>query len=73
MKNLIWCTLGKGDDKGNNVWFYNDHHRRFIDVGAFKFKLQEIGFEFEFFQEANGFAKYKEEDPVVLRMIAVKP
>lgn len=64
---------GKGEDKGSNVWFYNEHHRRFIDAAAFRYKLQEVGFDLVFFQEKNGFAKYKEEDPIVLRMIALKP
>ena len=62
----------KGEDKGNNVWFYNNHHRRFIDVNNFKNKLIENGFNIDFYKESNGFAKYKDEDPIVLRAIVRK-
>jgi ubiquinone/menaquinone biosynthesis C-methylase UbiE len=64
--------FGKGIDKGNNIWFYNNHHRRFIDAISFKNKLVEMGFEIKFFDENNGFAKHKDDDPVVLRAIVKK-
>lgn len=64
--------FGKGIDKGNNIWFYNNHHRRFIDALSFKNRLVEIGFEIVFFEENNGFAKFKDNDPVVLRAIVKK-
>lgn len=64
--------FGKGIDKGNNIWFYNDHHRRFIDALSFKNKLVEMGFEIKLFEENNGFAKHKDDDPVVLRAIVKK-
>jgi hypothetical protein len=64
---------GKGEDKGNNIWFYNGHHRRFIEADEFKEKLKKIGFEIIYFEEQNGFAKYKDSDPIVLRAIVKKP
>jgi len=63
---------GRGEDKGNNIWFYNNHHRRFIDANYFKNKLIKNGFAIEFYKESNGFAKYKDEDPIVLRAIVRK-
>ena len=63
---------GKGIYKGNNVWFYHNHHRRFIDAIKFKNKIEKIGFKIELFQESNGLAKYKNEDPIVMRLIAIK-
>ena len=64
---------GKGEDKGNNIWFYNGHHRRFIEADVFKEKLKTIGFEIIYFEEQKGFAKYKDSDPIVLRAIVKKP
>ena len=64
--------FSKGIDKGNNIWFYNNHHRRFIDALSFKNKLVEMGFEIKLFEENNGFAKHKDDDPVVLRAIVKK-
>lgn len=63
---------GKGIDKGNNIWFYNGHHRRFIEAEKFKEKLKSIGFEIVYFEEKKGFAKYKDKDPVVLRAMVKK-
>ena len=63
---------GKGINKGNNIWFYNSHHRRFIDANNFKEKLKKNGFKIVYFEEKNGFAKYKNEDPIVLRAIVKK-
>jgi len=63
---------GKGIYKGNNIWYYNDHHRRFIDAEKIKKKIENIGFSVEFYKESKGLAKYKSEDPVILRLIASK-
>ena len=64
--------FGKGIDKGNNIWFYNNHHRRFVNSQKLKDNLVEMGFKIEFFKEKNGFAKYKDNDPVLLRAIVRK-
>ncbi|MGB0868775.1 MAG: class I SAM-dependent methyltransferase [Flavobacteriales bacterium] len=62
----------KGIDKGNNIWFHDNHHRRFIEADVFKGKLLQLGFEILFFEEDNGFATYKTEDPIVLRCVVKK-
>jgi tellurite methyltransferase len=64
---------GMGQDMGSNVWFYNEHHRRFIDAGEFVKKLESFGFKIILSEEKNGFAKMGlDNDPVVLRVIARK-
>jgi SAM-dependent methyltransferase len=63
---------GLGEDRGGNVWYYNDHHRRFVDAGVFKKKLSLLGFEMVFYEEKNGFAIHGDEDPIVLRAIVRK-
>tara|TARA_B110000285_G_scaffold206038_1_gene244267 strand:+ start:13 stop:654 length:642 start_codon:yes stop_codon:yes gene_type:complete len=63
---------GKGEDKGNNIWFHNSHHRRFLEAESFKLKLENIGFKTELFIESNGFAIHNDEDPIVLRAIVKK-
>ena len=64
---------GTGVDKGNNIWFYNDHHRRFIVPEEFEQKVAELGFEIISSVEARGFAPHRSEDPFVHRLIAKKP
>ena len=64
---------GMGQDMGNNVWFYNEHHRRFIDAEEFLKKLKSFDFKIILSEEKNGFAKMGiDNDPVVLRVIARK-
>jgi len=61
---------GKGERKGNNVWFYNNHHRRFLVANDFKEKIKSKGFEIMYFEEKDGFAKSGDNNPIVLRLIA---
>ena len=64
---------GMGQDMGNNVWFYNEHHRRFIVAEEFVNKLKSFDFKIILSEEKNGFAKMGiDNDPVVLRVIARK-
>ncbi len=63
---------GKGEYKGDYIWFFNNHHRRFVDAKRLKKKIESIGFNIKYFLESNGLAKYKNEDPIVLRLIAQK-
>ena len=63
---------GVGVNRGDNIWYHNNHHRRFVEAEKFQSKLELMGFDILFFQEKNGFAKYKNEDPVVLRSIVRK-
>ena len=46
------------------------HYRRFIDLVILEEKLTGIGFEVIDAQESHGFAVFKEEDPLVIRIIA---
>lgn len=64
---------GKGKNLGNNVWFYNGHHRRFVDAEKFIDKLINYGFKTLFVQEKDGFAKMGDDNnPTVLRAILEK-
>jgi tellurite methyltransferase len=50
-----------------------DHYRRFIDAPAFRKALEAMGWEVTYFVESNGLAVFREEDPVVCRMVATRP
>lgn len=52
--------------------FVTDHYRRFIRLDEIVKELQEIGFDIDYQIEATGLAKYKDEDPSVIRVIASK-
>ncbi len=52
--------------------FVTDHYRRFIRLDEMVNELLEIGFSIDYKIEATGLAKYKNEDPSVIRVIASK-
>jgi ubiquinone/menaquinone biosynthesis C-methylase UbiE len=49
-----------------------DHYRRFIDTTSFRKKLFKLGFKELYFIESNGLALYKDENPVVARIVVEK-
>jgi SAM-dependent methyltransferase len=59
--------FGKGKNVSKNA-YVTDHYRRFIDPEEFKLKIQN-NFNIEYFEVSKGFAKYKLEDPEVMRII----
>ncbi len=64
-----FCGEGKEVEKDA---FVTDHYRRFIRLDEIVNELMEIGFSIEYKIESTGLAKYKNEDPSVIRIIAVK-
>ena len=48
------------------------HYRRFIILEEFKQRLNQIGFKITEAIESKGLAKFEEEDPVIVRVSAIK-
>ena len=63
---------GKGEPAGRNAFIYDNHFRRFIVNDEIKDALVNIGFEIVYNEESRGFAKYGNEDPLIIRIIARK-
>ncbi|WP_028547141.1 class I SAM-dependent methyltransferase [Paenibacillus taiwanensis] len=63
---------GLGKQVGKNSYYYNEHYRRFIVLDELVQKLQLIGFQISSMVEGNNYAVYKDENPVVIRVIAKK-
>lgn len=61
---------GKGTMVGNNA-FISDHYRRFLDPEILKKKLSKK-FDILFFKLGKNFAKFKNENPKVLRLCLKK-
>jgi len=62
---------GEGEPQGDNA-FVTDHYRRFIDSQAFMSKVMSLGYEVLYFIEKSGLSVYKEEDPVLMRIVLKK-
>lgn len=52
--------------------FVTDHYRRFIRIEEMLEELKTIGFKIEFSIESKGLAVYKDEDPSIIRIVAIK-
>ena len=48
------------------------HYRRFIILEEFKQRLVQVGFKIMQSIESDGLAKFGEDDPVVIRIHAIK-
>ena len=64
--------FGLGEKVARNTYVYNNHSRRFIVLDELVQKLKSIGFEISFVDENNNYAIYKDQNPIVIRVIARK-
>ena len=51
---------------------FGGHYRRYVDTDVFFQRLSDLGFDIKYKHIGQGMAKYKEEDPFVVRIIAQK-
>lgn len=65
--------FGKGRALERNAFFYDNHYRRFIVLDELLAQLEELGYRIEYAKESTGFAPYGNDDPPVIRVVAVKP
>lgn len=49
---------------------FGGHYRRYVDADVFLQRLSDLGYRIEYKLIGQGMAKYKEEDPFVIRIIA---
>lgn len=64
---------GKGQLVERNAYFYDNHYRRFIVLSELVHSLEGYGYRVEYAKEQTGFAPYGNDDPPVIRIVAVKP
>lgn len=65
--------FGLGEQIAKKTFIYNGHSRRFIVLDELLQDLTGTGFSIEYAAEQTGFAAYGEDDPPVIRVVAVKP
>jgi len=63
--------FGAGKDCGNNT-FVTDHKRRFIDSQVFLNQALILGFKLLYFVEKDGLSVYKNDNPVLMRIVLQK-
>jgi len=62
---------GKGRQIANNTWI-TDHSRRFIDAIQFEKYIKSKDFKINYFIEKDNLSIYKDDNPVLIRMILEK-
>lgn len=62
---------GKGKALGGHA-FYTDHYRRFLDSDTFIKKVLDLGFKLIYFIEKDNLSIYKNDNPVLMRVILEK-
>ena len=63
--------FGVGEPGPDRNSFVTDHYRRFIDESALDAKLKTLGFSIQHRCLSRGLAPYGDEDPRILRLVAV--
>lgn len=65
--------FGKGKELERNSWLYDSHYRRFVVLEELVEELFQEGFHVTYAEESTGFAPFGQDDPPVIRVVAVKP
>lgn len=63
--------FGEGSRVGKNE-YVTDHYRRFLDINVIENKIKELGLSIVYSIESQGLAIYKNENPIIIRIIAKK-
>ena len=62
---------GVGCNMGDDT-FFTDHNRRFINSDVFLKHTLKLGFKLRYFTEKNNLSIYKNDNPVLMRIILEK-
>eukprot|EP01117_Protostelium_nocturnum_P000584 TRINITY_DN10665_c0_g1_i1.p1 TRINITY_DN10665_c0_g1~~TRINITY_DN10665_c0_g1_i1.p1 ORF type:complete len:230 (+),score=62.27 TRINITY_DN10665_c0_g1_i1:217-906(+) len=74
VRSVLDPMCGKGTKvEGEEDAWINTHYRRFIRKDQLIQELEHNEFEIETVVESNGLAVWKDDDPVLIRVVAIKP
>ncbi len=59
----------KGEHISDTTYLYDGHMRRFIDSQQFLKSVLSLGFKIKYFEESNDLSVYKDDNPVLMRII----
>lgn len=64
--------FGVGEHVSDTTYFNDGHARRFINSQQFVNVMLSLGFKLRYFDERDGLSVYKDDDPVLMRVILEK-
>jgi tellurite methyltransferase len=71
-RSVLGSLFGLGVEVARDTFLHNEHTRRFLRREELVAELEQLGFAIHECIESDGLAVYKDDDPVVIRVIAVK-
>jgi len=71
IRSVLDDLCGQGEQVGENE-FVTTHYRRFVTFKDFVQRVKDAGFSILYKQEAQGLAPYGDDDPIVIRVVAVR-
>jgi len=71
-RSVKGSTYGLGEPRERDAFVYQGHYRRFVRGEELVAELEGLGFAIVDHVEADGLAVYKDDDPVVVRVVAKK-
>ena len=64
---------GKGEQVSEHAFLYNDHYRRFVEKDEIARQISTYGLKVLHLEEARGFSKTDDSDPILMRLVATAP
>ncbi len=69
-RSVLGSLYGKGEPRERDAFIYNGHYRRFLRRAELISELEELGFDIVEQIESSGLAVHRDDDPVVIRVLA---
>ncbi len=73
VRSVNGSLYGKGQEVERDAFIHDGHYRRFVRIDELTSELTGLGFAIDSAIEASGVAVYKDDDPVVIRLVASIP
>lgn len=70
VRSVKGSLYGKGKEVDRDAFLYDGHYRRFVRMDELTSELTALGFGIDSAIEASGVAVYRDDDPVVIRLVA---
>jgi SAM-dependent methyltransferase len=72
VRSVLGSLYGVGEPVERDAFLYNDHYRRFVRKDELCDELAGLGLALTEVVESAGIAVYKDDDPVVIRVVATR-
>jgi tellurite methyltransferase len=74
IENGSYLCIETRSDKSYNInkYYGDDHYRNYTNINYLTELIKRYNFEILYLEENKGFASYKDEDPICIRLIASK-